>query len=93
MKEAAALKYNPEENNAPVVVAGGRGSIAEKIIKLAEENDIPLFKDENTAHVLCSLPAGEEIPVELYQAVAEIYAFILKVSFENYSKGKISENK
>lgn len=56
-------------------------------------HQIPLFKDENTAHVLCSLPVGEEIPVELYQAVAEIYAFILKVSFENYSKGKISENK
>lgn len=85
-KMAAALSYDPEKNNSPKVVASGRGHIAERIIKLAKENDIPLFEDEETAHMLLSVPVGVEIPPELYQAVAEIYAIILKVGYEASNK-------
>lgn len=77
IKSAAALGYEPGKDTAPKVIASGRGHVAEKIIKIAKDNDIPLFEDELSANVLCSLPLNSEIPDSLYQTIAEIYAFIL----------------
>lgn len=79
VREAAALKYEYEKDNAPIVVASGRGHVAEKIIQIAKENNIPLFEDEDVSDILCSLTVGSEIPEALYQAIAEIYAYILQV--------------
>jgi flagellar biosynthesis protein len=76
MKEAAALKHEPEKDRAPKVMATGKGSAAEKILDKAEEYGVPVYEDEELAHFLTSMDIGSEIPPELYQVVAEILVFI-----------------
>ncbi|NLW79512.1 MAG: flagellar biosynthesis protein FlhB [Ruminococcaceae bacterium] len=78
--KAAALRYRVEDNMAPVVIASGYGNIADKIIGIAEEKGIPVFKDDSAASMLCMLEVGRDIPVELYEVIAAIYMQILKVS-------------
>ena len=58
---AVALKYNPEQDYTPVVVASGHGKVAERIINLAEENGVPVFRDDSTAAMLTMLEVGQEI--------------------------------
>ena len=77
IKYAAALKYKEEENNAPRIVAFGKGALAEKIIQVARQNNIPFHEDPELACALSSLEIGQEIPFELYQAIAEVLAFVL----------------
>ncbi|WP_164930594.1 EscU/YscU/HrcU family type III secretion system export apparatus switch protein [Aquifex aeolicus] len=76
VKKAVALKYNPEEDRAPVIVAKGRGEVAEKIIKIAKEKGIPITEDENLVEALIKIDLYEEIPPELYEAVAKVIAFV-----------------
>ncbi|HOB87183.1 MAG TPA: EscU/YscU/HrcU family type III secretion system export apparatus switch protein [Bacillota bacterium] len=78
-RRAVALRYRQGQDRAPVVVASGRGWLAEKIIALARESNIPVYDHQPLAEILQSLNPGEEIPVELYEAVAAVYAFILDV--------------
>ncbi|MBZ7985039.1 FlhB-like flagellar biosynthesis protein [Campylobacter sp. Cr9] len=80
IKKALALGYNKEKNNAPKVMATGSGEIAERIIKLANENGIPIKEDEELCEVLSKLELGEEIPPAMYKAVAEIFSFIYRMS-------------
>jgi flagellar biosynthesis protein len=75
VKQAIALEYNPEED-APKVIASGRGIIAEKIIEKAKENDVPIHRDDKLADTLSRLEIGEMIPPELYEVVAEILVFV-----------------
>jgi flagellar biosynthesis protein len=77
MLKAAALKYDKEKNQAPVLVAAGQGAWAEKIIKLAREYKIPLQKNDYLAEALSKLELGEEIPPDLYEAVALVLAHIM----------------
>ena len=81
-EKAVALKYKPDSSDAPVVIASGYGSIAEKIINIAEKRGIPIFRDDSTASILCMLEVGKNIPPELYEVVATIYSQILKISNE-----------
>jgi len=76
IKKAVALKYDTAHDAAPQVVAKGRGVVAEKIIKLAEKNQIPLHKDSSLASILGELELLQEIPQDLYPVVAEVFAFI-----------------
>ncbi|MGD9559150.1 MAG: EscU/YscU/HrcU family type III secretion system export apparatus switch protein [Oscillospiraceae bacterium] len=78
--KAVALRYRAEENAAPVVIASGYGNIADKIIGIAEEKGIPVFKDDSAASMLCMLEVGRGVPVELYEVIAAIYMQILTVS-------------
>lgn len=80
IKKAAAIQYNPDNHKAPVIIASGKGSRAEKIIDLAEEYDIPMQKDTVLAEALMKLDVGEEIPTELYQVVAEVLVYIRKIN-------------
>ena len=73
---AVALAY--EEGSAPRVTAAGSGEIAETILRLAEENDVPIEENALLAATLASVPLGEEIPEELYKAVAAVIGFILR---------------
>lgn len=73
---AVALGYDQDKNNAPVVLAKGAGEIAQKIIKLAEENNIEIRKDADLLQVLKVVDINEEIPVEAFAAVAEIISYI-----------------
>lgn len=81
-QKAVALKYNSEQDEAPVVIASGYGSVAEKIIDIAEQKGIPVFRDDSAASLLCMLEVGNTIPLELYQVIAAIYCQILQVSKE-----------
>jgi flagellar biosynthesis protein len=77
---AVALKYNPEKDYTPVVVASGHGKTAERIINLAEENGVPVFRDDSTAAMLTMLEVGQGIPPELYQVVAGIYVQVMQLA-------------
>jgi len=78
--KAVAILYDEKETAAPKVVASGKGVIAEKIIATAREAGIHIQEDANLVEILAKVPIGEEIPVELYQTVAEILAFVYKVN-------------
>ncbi len=77
--KVAALKYRQGADSAPQVVAKGRGLIAEKILALARERGIPIREDRNMVEILSTLNLYEEIPPDLYKAVAELLAFIYKL--------------
>lgn len=81
-RKAAALKYQ-ESFNAPVVSAQGMGNIADKIIETAEENDIPIVYNKELTDLLCNVDVGEAIPYELYDAVADIIAYITDLDKRN----------
>ncbi len=76
--KAAALKYNAQKQSAPKVIASGRGEIALKIIEKAKAFDIPLFQNETLAEMLLSHDIGEEIDTALFQAVAEVFVWLMK---------------
>lgn len=78
-KKAVALKYEPTKDSAPKVVAKGRGYVAERIIEVAKEHGVPLKEDTTLVEVLSKLDLYEEIPIELYKAVAEILVFVYKI--------------
>lgn len=78
-KKAIALKYKPEKDKAPKIVAKGRGYIADKIVEIAKQHGVPLREDQALVEVLSKLDIYEEIPVELYKAVAEILVFVYKI--------------
>ncbi|ERI92573.1 FlhB/HrpN/YscU/SpaS family protein [Clostridiales bacterium oral taxon 876 str. F0540] len=76
MKKAAALKYE-SGYNAPMVTAAGMGLIADKIIEKAEENNVPIVYNKEMAELLTNVDVGENIPTELYEAVAKIIAYVM----------------
>lgn len=90
-KKVAVIKYDKEKSAAPVVVAKGKGYIAEKILKIAQDNGVPLKEDNDLINYLMSLELYEEIPEELYKVIAEILSFIYK-SNDDYKQVTISEN-
>ncbi len=75
---AVALHY--DRKGAPRVVAKGRGTVGEKIIELAKAHDIPVEENEVLAGALSKVELDDEIPVELYKAVAEVLTFVLRLS-------------
>ena len=87
--KAAALKYNMEEDTAPVVIASGYGPMAEKIIDIAEQKGIPVFKDDSAASLLCMLDVGTNIPVELYEVIAAIYGKLMEASAKTYGNSPV----
>ena len=85
-QQAAALKYDPQTSDAPIIAALGVGSIAEKIIETAKENDIPVVENEALSDVLATLSVGDAIPPKLYEAVAQILVYISKQDENFYKK-------
>ena len=79
-KKASALKYSASTNNAPTVVANGSGYLANNIIQIAKDNDIPIKKDEDLVEMLSQIELNKEIPVEMYKAVAEVFSFIYNIT-------------
>ncbi len=73
---AVAIKYNKDEDNAPRVVAKGVRTKAEKILEIARANNVPVMRNVPLAHALNKLEIGDEIPEELYDAVAEVLQFV-----------------
>jgi len=83
-KKATALRYDAKKDAAPRVVAKGSGKIAERILQIAKEYNIPIKDDPQLAGILSTLDLYQEIPLELYRAVAEILAFVYRMT----GKGK-----
>ncbi|MGA4720273.1 EscU/YscU/HrcU family type III secretion system export apparatus switch protein [Fictibacillus nanhaiensis] len=81
-KEVVALKYSPLESTSPVVIAKGKGETAERILRSAEDHNIPIQEDPSLVHLLSKLEIEESIPEELYEVVAELFAFIYKLDKE-----------
>ena len=75
IKQAIALSYNPEED-APTVIASGKGALAERIIEKAKEAAVPVHQDDKLADTLSRLEIGDMIPPELYEVVAEVLVFV-----------------
>ena len=87
LKQAVALKYEPGKDRAPKVTAKGRGLVAEKIIALAQEGGVPISEDPDLVGALIQLDFEEEIPPDLYKAVAEILAFAYRMNRRMGEKG------
>jgi flagellar biosynthesis protein len=81
-KTAVAISYS-EKEPAPRVVAKGKGEIAERIISIALENNIPIQEDRVLASALSQVDLEEAIPPELYSVVAEILAFVYRLRLKN----------
>jgi flagellar biosynthesis protein len=81
-KEAVALKYNPEDSGSPVVAAKGKGETAQRIVSTAREHNIPIQEDASLVHLLSRLEIDDSIPEELYEVVAELFAFIYQMDKE-----------
>jgi flagellar biosynthesis protein len=79
-QQAVALRYEAKKDQAPKLVGKGRGHLAEKIIELAKHHNIPIRQDKNLIQILCRLDLNQEIPDNVYQAVAEILAFVYRLS-------------
>lgn len=78
-KEVVALRYQQDLQDAPAVIAKGKGLIADHILEKAKENDIPIQHDPNLVQLLGQLNVNESIPEELYKAVAEVFAFVYRL--------------
>ena len=77
---AVAIEYDPEKMEAPIVLAKGADHLAKKIIEIAKENDVAVVERKPVARFLyANVEIGQTIPVELYQAVAEILNFVNRV--------------
>lgn len=90
LKKAIALKYEKGKREAPVVTATGQGLIAERIIDKARENDVYMRQDSTLVELLGNLEINEKIPEELYNTVAEVFAFIYQMdkNVESSEKNK-----
>jgi len=75
-KMAAAIRYDAARDDAPRLTAKGQGHVAERIIELARQHDIPVRSDKALIQILSQLDIDRHIPPELYKAVAEILAFV-----------------
>lgn len=90
VKTAVALSYDPDDE-APRVIASGKGALAEKIIEKAKESNVAVHKDDKLAQTLSKLEIGELIPPELYEVVAEVLIFVDamdKIKAKMDAKGK-----
>lgn len=79
-EKAVALKYERGKDLAPRLAAKGRGAVAERILAIARENNIPIKKDKMLVDALYKLDINEEIPEELYRVIAEILAFVYRMN-------------
>ncbi|ANE36189.1 FlhB C-terminus-related protein [Campylobacter iguaniorum] len=80
IKKAVALGYNKKRDNAPKVLASGKGQIAQKIINQAAKYDIPIKEDSDLVEILSKVDINQEIPPNLYKAVAEIFSFLYRAT-------------
>lgn len=79
-RRAVALRYDPDRDAAPRVVAKGKGRVAERILELARQGNVPVREDPNLVQVLSRVDLDRTIPPEVYHAVAAILAFLYRVN-------------
>lgn len=91
VKKAVALGYDIEKDNAPKVVAKGKGALASNIIKIAQENEIPIKKDEDLVELLSAIDIEKEVPESMYKAVSEIFSFLYDLTTLERKKREIED--
>ncbi len=77
--KAIAIKYDVKKDRAPRIVATGKASVAEEILRIAEENQVPFYEDKTLAEMLSKLEFDSEVPAELYAIIAEVLAFVYQL--------------
>ena len=82
-KSAVSLQYKKDINTAPKITAKGQGWVAEKIIKIAQERNIPIREDKDLLNLLSEIDVGKEVPESLYKVVAELLAWVYQLN-KNY---------
>jgi len=87
-KSAVSLQYNKVINTAPKVTAKGQGWVAEKIIKMAQERNIPIREDKDLLNLLSEIDVGKEVPESLYKVVAELLAWVYQLNKNYLDSGK-----
>lgn len=80
LKKSVALRYDPQLEAAPVIIAKGKGYLAEKIIALANEHGIHVQQDPALVELLMDCDINEQIPPQLYQAVAAVLGAVYRVN-------------
>jgi flagellar biosynthesis protein len=78
-RRAAALRYDKDKSSAPKVVAAGAGLIADRIVEIAREQGLPVREDPALAEALARLELEQEIPAELFVAVAEVLVWAYRL--------------
>lgn len=85
LPKAVALRYNAGEDDAPRVIAKGQGKIADRILEIARAEGIHIEHDPDLVGLLAKLDLNSPVPEELYQAVAEVLAFVYRMN-RNYGR-------
>jgi flagellar biosynthesis protein len=83
-RRAAALRYDKDKNGAPRVVAAGAGLIADRIVEIAREQGLPVREDPALAEALARLELEQEIPADLFAAVAEVLVWAYRLEKQRY---------
>lgn len=78
-KQAVAIRYDQGHDHTPRVVAKGSGLIAEQILAAAKQHTVPVYQNKTLTTMLMAVELDREIPPELYQAVAEVLAYIYRL--------------
>lgn len=92
IKKAIALNYDIDIDRAPKVIAKGKGELARNIIKIAQDNEVPIKKDEDLVELLSAIDIDKEIPDSMYKAVSEIFSFIYDLTTLERKKHKFESN-
>ena len=79
-KKAVALRYDREKEQAPRVVATGKGEVAERIIQAARAHGVAVCEDKELVELLSRIQLYDVIPIELYQVIAEVLAFVYRLN-------------
>ena len=87
---AVSLQYNRGGDRVPKVTAKGQGWVAEKILAIAEEQNIPIKKDKDLMELLEKIDVGQEIPESLYKIIAELLAWVYHLNKEYPGKQRVS---
>ena len=77
--EAVALRYDNGREDAPRVVAKGRGFVAQQLLSIAKRHSVPVYQNQTVTQLLMAVELDREIPPELYQAVANVLAYVYRL--------------
>ena len=78
MKKAVALRTD-KEGSSPIVIASGLGPVAERIVKTALDNSVPVYEDSTLVTILSQVKLSGKVPDELYQSIIEIYMYLISL--------------
>lgn len=92
MKADIAIALNYDEQSAPRVTARGKGLVAEQILNLAADNNIPIKEEPELIELLATVELGDQIPENLYVAVAEVIAFAYSLKDKSLGEKKATES-